>query len=106
MSAFEFWVRKGHVSLYRSLNTNSAWGADQFNLETYSRGFSSKCYVSFEYFYFCGLKLTNKTICMSVRVNANINEKPCFECFLSVFARDGILLNDFHDTNDAFRCSI
>ena len=26
--------------------------------------------------------------------------------FLSVLARDGILLNDFHDANDAFRCSL
>ena len=32
MSAFGFWVRKGHVSLYRSLNTNSAQSDDQFNL--------------------------------------------------------------------------
>ena len=37
MSAFVFWVRKGRVSLYRSLNTNSAYCADQFNLEKYLR---------------------------------------------------------------------
>ena len=35
MSAFGFWVRKGHVSLYRSLHTNRALNDDQFNLQKY-----------------------------------------------------------------------
>ena len=26
--------------------------------------------------------------------------------FFSVLARDGILLNDFHDANEAFKCSL
>ena len=39
----------------------------------------------------------------SYTVNAIINEKPYSDRFLSVLTRDGILLNDFHDANDAFR---
>ena len=38
--------------------------------------------------------------------NTIINEKPCFDCLVSVLARDDILLNDCHNANDAFRCSL
>ena len=38
--------------------------------------------------------------------NAIINGKSCFDRFLSVLTRDDILLNDFHDANGAFRCSL
>ena len=29
--------------------------------------------------------------------NININEKPCFDGYFSVLARDGILSSDFHN---------
>ena len=59
-------------------------------------------------------ELTSKIICMSVCVTMSkkVNKiqspmrKPCFDCLLSVLARDGILLNVFHDANGAFRCSL
>ena len=38
--------------------------------------------------------------------NAIINENPCSGLFLSVLARDCIILNDFHDANDAIRCGL
>ena len=38
--------------------------------------------------------------------NAKINEKPCFDLLLSVFARDDILLSDFHYANARFMCSL
>ena len=79
-----------------------------------TRGFRSKWYVSCEYFCFSCLKLTSKIICMPVcvtmsqkvyKIQSSMKSRILTD-FFSVLARDSILLNDFHDANDAFRCSL
>ena len=116
MSAFGFWVRNGHISLYRSLyrslNTNSASGGDQFNLEKYL-GVSDLSGMSVSSIFILRSETDQQnylyvSTCHNFQkvhmYNANINEKPCFDRFLSVLARNDILLNNFHDASDAFRC--
>ena len=39
-------------------------------------------------------------------MNTNINEKPYFDLIISVFARDGILLSDFNNADEAFKFSL
>ena len=86
MSALGFWVRKGHVPLYRSLNTNSEYNEDQFNLWIYL-GVSDLSSISVASIFVLLSETDQQTylhasMCHNVqkrRKNAIINEKPCFD---------------------------
>ena len=67
MSAFGFLVRKGHISLYRSLDTNIAKSDDQFNLRKYL-GVSDLSGMSSSSSFVLLSETDHKIICMSVCV--------------------------------------